>query len=157
MSEIIIMAAKPSDELIGCYEILKKNSVHIVFTSNNLTKEEKIDSVKIKNEFPYIKNIFLLNSAPPPLLSKDNTFYFPHPIYERYYERRILGMRGEEFFRDGFNVYFYLIDMDAPFICRYKNYEERNKALKRVYPKVYETFSKSDKQYYIGMDKWINI
>ncbi len=150
----VIMAPHPDDEIIGCFEILKKGNCVVNFTTK-LNKERAEECLNLRNHFD-VKFIYFQYSVPPAFLSIKNTFYFPHPIYETHPEHRLLGQHGERLLRNGYNVIFYSTIMNAPFIFETPFSEEKKKVLNLLYPSQ-KSLWEYDYKYFLfsGYDKWL--
>lgn len=156
MSEHVIIAPHPDDEIIGCGEILMKNEkTVIVYTDPDIDEERKKEAVKLKETFRNVKAQMFLKSIPSHLLSKENTFYFPDPIYETHHEHRKQGVIGEEMARNGFDVVFYSVNMQAPYTHSVE-FEGKEEALDKIYPSQ-KTLWEYEKKYVLfeGRCKWI--
>jgi hypothetical protein len=69
MSESIIVAPHPDDEIIGCYEILKKEKCIIIYYGETELKRRE-ESMKLKNFISNVSVQLFLNSIPIPFLKK---------------------------------------------------------------------------------------
>jgi len=128
----VIIAPHPDDEIIGCFEILKKHKTIIIYSAD-IDQERRLESMKLK-EFVNVKVQLFLDSIPTHFLNPKTTLYFPDPIYEVHPEHRKWGVIGESVARSGFNVIFYSVNMQAPYIHEIKNPEEKEELLQNVYP-----------------------
>ncbi len=167
MSELIIVAPHPDDELIGCYEILKKNKTSpIIIYTENFNDKRKEETLKLKKYFNTKAQLFL-RSVPPQFLKEENTFYFPDPIYEIHPAHRTQGSIGESLARQGLDVIFYNTNMNAPYIHEVtypvdelvkmdSDYPSKKKILDEVYPSQSDMW-KYEARYYLfeGRCKWI--
>lgn len=168
MNELIIIAPHPDDELIGCWEILKKKekSPIIIYTEemNEIRKEE---TLSFKKHFTVKAQLFL-KSIPPMFLKKENTFYFPDPIYETHPAHRTQGSIGESLARSGLDVIFYSTNMLAPYIHeitiplkevfaqKNRTINPKEEILNTIYPSQKDLW-KHEKKYILfeGRCKWI--
>lgn len=150
----IIVAPHPDDEIIGCFEILKKHK-SIVIYSADIDQDRRIEAIKLK-EFVDIKAQLFLESIPNPFINNKSTLYFPDPIYEVHPDHRRWGIIGESIARLGFNVIFYSVNMQAPYIHETKKPILKEKLLQDVYPSQCDMW-KYDKKYILfeGRCKWI--
>jgi len=157
MSETVIIAPHPDDEIIGCYDILS-NEFHnpiIVYTSE-IAKERQEETRKLREVFPNIKIQMYCYNIPPNLLNNSNTFYFPHPTYELHPDHRMQGSIGENLARQGIDVIFYSTNMNAPFIHEVTTPNEKLRILNEIYPSQSDLW-KYDHKYFLfeGRCKWL--
>jgi hypothetical protein len=150
----IIVAPHGDDEIIGCYEILIKERVIVVYVGNS-DDDRKRETRNVSDYFD-IKAQYYTRQIPPQLLSKENKFYFPDPIYETHPSHRLEGMVGESFARSGFDVTFYSTNMSAPYIHEAKVPSEKEDALNTCYPSQ-KSLWEYEKKYILfeGYCKWI--
>jgi hypothetical protein len=150
----IIIAPHGDDEIIGCYEVLIKERVIIVYVGN-LDDKRKVETKNLCEHFD-IKAQYYTRQIPPQLLSRENKFYFPDPIYEIHPNHRLEGMVGESFARSGFDVIFYSTNMNAPYIHEVPVPSEKEKTLNSCYPSQ-KSLWESEKKYILfeGYCKWI--
>lgn len=154
--ETIIISPHPDDECIGCYEILTSDIVKplIIYTSE-ISNERKAEALELRNHVD-IKGQMFLSSIPPKFLHPSNTFYFPHPIYETHPDHRLQGMAGEQLARAGYDVIFYITEMNAPFKFECKESDKKRELLNKVY-KTQSDMWKYEHKYFLfgGYDKWL--
>ena len=157
MSDIIIVAPHPDDECIGCFEILtdSKNYSKIIIVYTNFDESRMKESLNLKT-YTRVKHQFFNRSIPPNLLDKENTFYFPDPIYETHPAHRLQGSIGEQLLRSGFDVIFYSVNMQAPYCHEVSDPSKKETLLNNVYPSQIDLW-KYDKKYILfeGRCKWI--
>lgn len=155
--EIVIIAPHADDEIIGCFEILRSNKCAIVYTER-MSPERQKEIMTLKNYLDNPIMQFFLSQVPQSLMNPDNTYYFPDPIYEFHPAHRKQGHLGEQMLRDGFNVIFYSIQMNAPYIHELKEgtMVEKMSLLDNVYPSQMSLWN-NDAKYYLfeGRNKWI--
>ena len=89
-------------------------------------------------------------------MKKENTFYFPDPIFETHPCHRAHGAVGESFARGGFDVVFYTTNMTAPYVHEVKNPTLKDAKLSKCYPSQKDLW-KYEKKYILfeGYCKWI--
>jgi len=157
MSDIVIVSPHSDDEVISSFEILtdSENNSNIVVVYTNFDKDRMKESLNLK-AYTKVKHQFFNKSIPPILLNKENTFYFPDPIYETHPEHRLQGSIGEQLLRNGFNVIFYSINMQAPYCHKVSDPLKKETLLNNVYPSQ-KGLWKYDKKYILfeGRCKWI--
>ena len=155
--ETIIIAPHADDEIIGCFEILNRGKCSIVYTER-CSSERRDEVMNLKAHCENVKMQFFLSQVPQPLMHPDNTFYFPDPIYEFHPAHRKQGHLGEQMLRDGYNVIFYSIQMNAPYIHELSQeiIKEKVLLLDTVYSSQMELWN-NDAKYYLfeGRNKWI--
>ncbi len=153
--QTIIIAPHPDDEIIGCYEILKKSVNPIIIYSGNTEAARREETLKLKDYIKIKLQIFLM-SVPLPMISPDSVFYFPDPIYETHPIHRQYGLMGEQLARSGMNVFFYTTNMTAPYIHETKNPDKKEELLNNVYPSQ-KSLWEYDKKYILfeGYCKWV--
>jgi hypothetical protein len=155
MGESIIVAPHPDDEIIGCYEILKKEKCIIIYSGETELKRRE-EAMKLKEYCESVSIQLFLNNIPPSMLKKENTFYFPNPETEIHPLHRQYGNMGEMLARSGENVTFYTTTMNVPWIHEVKDWEEKEKLLNNVYPSQ-KSLWEWEKKYILfeGKIKWI--
>ena len=158
MEDHIIISPHADDEIIGTYEILTDSKIKpiIIYTERMLDKRKQ-ETLKLRDHVN-IKIQLYLYSVPPNLLNLNlnNTFYFPHPIYETHPSHRAQGFVGEQLARQGFNVIFYITEMNAPFKYECKNSDKKKELLELVYPSQSDLWKYENKYFlFSGYDKFI--
>jgi len=130
----LIIAPHPDDEIIGCYEILERESNILVLYSSDVDVHRKEEALKLKDEIQNVKGQLFQNSIPPPFLSKKETttFYFPDPVNEIHPTHRAWGINGESLARSGFDVIFYTTIMNVPYIHEV-NSDKKESLLNKIY------------------------
>ena len=151
-----IIAPHADDEIIGCYEVLIKpfEGETIVLFPNDLSMSQATKSAKLFNfQIGSTFDLGVYNSISSDLNIK---FYFPDPIYELHPEHRKWGGYGEVLARMGWDVSFYVTNMNAPYIREVKNSSGKQEALNQCYP-LKQTLWYSDYKYFLfeGQCKWI--
>lgn len=154
----VIVAPHVDDECIGCYGIISDESklVHIVYgeSPGMIRKDE---ALALKSELINIKSQhFSCHSIPPVFLNPKTTFYFPDPYFEIHPLHRQWGAIGESLLRNGLDVIFYSVIMNAPYIFEVKNWFKKREMLDKIYPSQSDLW-KSDAKYYLfeGRTKWM--
>lgn len=152
--KIVIWAPHPDDEVIGCYEVLIKTCPIIIY-SGNTENDRREEAMKLREHVDIGPQLFLM-TVPPNLLKKDNTFYFPDPIEEWHPDHREAGFLGEQLARNGYDVVFYSVNMQARYIHRTPDREGKKGLLDKVYVSQKDLW-KYDNKYYLfeGYCKWI--
>ena len=157
-AEVIIIAPHPDDEIIGCYSILtNKDLSPIIIYTENISNERREEALKLKDFIPNIKVQLFQKTIPGHLLNPNNTYYFPDPTYEFHPAHRMSGAIGETFLREmKYNIIFYNVNMQAPYIFEVKNKDEKKKLLDDVYSSQSDLW-KNDAKYYLfeGYCKWL--
>lgn len=151
--EEIIVAPHYDDEIIGCFEILERRPI-VFYTEPDDPRRGEAE--KLFKEKRLVKAQYFSFNIPPNLLDPSNTYYFPDPVYEIHPSHRKWGAVGESMLRSGFNIIFYSIQMNAPYIHEVENYIEKWKLLDSVYPSQKSLWN-HDKKYYLfeGRCKWL--
>jgi len=152
--EVLIIAPHCDDEIIGCYEVLKKHKSIIIYTEEADTKRK--EEAKNLRKYIDIKSQLFLRTIPESFINKDTTLYFPDPINEIHHAHRLQGIVGEQLVRAGLDVIFYSVNMLAPYCHEVENSVEKEKVLNSVYPSQSDLW-KYDKRYILfeGRCKWI--
>lgn len=154
MSQVVIVAPHPDDEIIGLFEILEKTNPIIIY-SGDLEESRRQASLKLKDSF-LIKAQLFLNMIPQTFINKEHTLYVPDPIYEVHPKHRYWGLIGESIARSGVDVIFYTISMNTPYIHEVKESKRKEELLNKVYPDQADLW-KYEKKYILfeGRCKWI--
>lgn len=155
--KIIIVSPHCDDELIGLFEILPIKGIDkeafIIYT-NNTEHYRKIESEKLSDFF----NVTLIHfyAIPTDLLRYNYIYYFPDPIYEYHPHHRLMGQYGEKLLRDKYDVIFYSINMQTPYIHQVSDHSYKEDILNTVYPSQKDLWT-HDKKYILfeGRCKWI--
>ena len=159
--QVTIVAPHPDDEIIGCWEVLKKSRYSSVIYVEKVNPEREKDSHDITDLFSVCGFHILkgdYNELRKEVLKilKTNRLYFPDPFFETHPAHRAIGAIGEEFLRKGGDVVFYSTNMLAPYIHEVKNPDSKFLALNSLYFSE-RSLWESDKRYYLfeGYCKWI--
>lgn len=113
--QVVIVAPHCDDELIGCYSVLKTNDYCNIVYTTNMRNSRREEATKLRDHFN-VRQFFVNYDIPPILIEKENTFYFPDHINENHPDHRKAGMIGEKLLRDGYDVIFYTIQKNTPYI-----------------------------------------
>jgi hypothetical protein len=132
MPQVVIVAPHPDDEIIGLFEILETSSPIIIY-SGDLEESRRQTVLKLKDTISIKAQIFL-NTIPSTFINKEHIIYVPDPIYEIHPKHRYWGVIGESIARAGFDVIFYSIMMNAPYIHEVKESKKKEELLTKVYP-----------------------
>ncbi len=159
--ETVIVSPHPDDELIGCYSIFKKakeinETINVVYT-NEMDKERREETLKLKEYFS-VRQFFVNNiDIPPLLLNKSNIIYVPDHINEYHSAHRMAGINGEKLARQGYNVVYYSIQKNVPYIFELNNKQikEKEEILDYVYSSQ-KSLWKYEKKYILfeGFMRW---
>ncbi|GIU69119.1 MAG: hypothetical protein KatS3mg002_0355 [Candidatus Woesearchaeota archaeon] len=152
----VIISPHGDDEIIGCFEILKNlnNEIEIVYG------EDCEESKYVCYDLPNIKKYYLElydYTLPPHLLNPSYTFYFPDPFTEKHHDHILWGHYGEKLLRiHNYNVIFYSINMEARYVHKVSNPQEKESWLNKYY-KSKSSLWKMDHKYFLfeGYCKWI--
>lgn len=156
-NRIVICVCHPDDEIIGCYKHVTndENPPVILYMDTTISEERRQEALKLK-EFTKISIQMFCNSIPPIFLNLSTKFYFPDPIYEIHPDHRRLGAMGEAYLRNKFDVTFYSINMNSPYIYETKNSQKKEELLNQIYPSQ-KSLWEYEKKYILfeGYNKWI--
>ncbi len=155
-SELVIISPHFDDEIIGCYEIIINPIIKPVIIYMQDDEKRKLESLKLKDELDNIKIQLFQKSIPYTFINPNNVLYFPDPVFEFHPDHRKWGAIGEDYLRQGMNVVFYSINMQAPYIHEVKESNQKEELLNTVYPSQKDLW-KMDKKYVLfeGRCKWI--
>lgn len=157
MSDIIIIAPHPDDEIIGCYGVLEKyhneRKIAVIY-GPDCENERKEEMTKLKNYYSCHQAV--QNIVPQYLVQKENTFFFPDPVNEIHPDHRKWGIIGEDLARRGLDVIFYTIQMNVPYIHKINDPNNKESILNDVYPSQ-KSLWEYEKKYILfeGYCKWI--
>lgn len=151
----IIVAPHPDDEIIGTYEILKKDDPIIIIYDGETDADRREKALKLKEHVKVSHQMFL-KTIPTTFFNENHTFYIPDPIYETHPLHRRWGFLGEQLAREKMNVIFYNTIMNAPYIHECINPDDKLDLLNKIYPDQ-ESLWKYDHTYFLfeGYNKWI--
>jgi len=152
----IIIAPHPDDELIGCFDIIRKKEPCMIIYGGETESKRREETKEVKEFFDNVVGQLFLMNVPAHLLTKENTFYFPDPIYETHPLHRYYGMLGESIARSGKDVIFYSTNMNSPYIHEVKEPDEKERYLNIIYPSQ-KSLWEYEKKYILfeGYCKWI--
>jgi hypothetical protein len=152
----IIIAPHYDDEIIGCYEVLVNEMFKPIIVYMQDDEERKKESLELKKHIDRIQVQLFQKSIPPFALNKENILFFPDPVYEVHPDHRKWGAQGEELLRQGLNVIFYSVNMQAPYIHDVKDFKKKRHMLEKIYPSQ-KNLWKFENKYFLfeGRCKWI--
>lgn len=152
----VIIAAHPDDEIIGCYEVLQKEKHIIIIYGVDTLQNRRNEAMKLKEHIEGVKVQMFQSNIPMTMINHQHKFYFPDPIYETHPRHRELGMAGELYARNGFDVTFYNTTMNAPYIHESGRSDMKRVLLNEVYPSQKDLW-KYEHKYFLfeGYSKWI--
>lgn len=150
----VIIAPHPDDEIIGCYEVLMKEKVVIIYDTT-IPQVRREEALKLKDYVDIEVQLFL-QTIPNTFINPFTTIYVPDPFFEIHPSHRRWGVIGESIARSGFDVVFYTTAMNTPYIYETKDYEKKEELLNNVYPSQKDLWA-YEKKYVIfeGRNKWI--
>lgn len=155
--DLVIIAPHPDDEIIGAYETLVEpsNKITVIYSGDTESKRRE-EALKLREHFTTVKAQLFQTTIPQPYLQRNTTFYFPDPIYEIHPDHRQWGFIGESLARGGFDIIFYSVIMNAPYIHKVNDTNKKEELLNKVYPSQKDLW-KYDKKYVLfeGKCKWI--
>ena len=158
MSDHIIVAPHADDEIIGCHEVITNPDLKpIIIYTEDMDEERKEETLTLRDHCE-LKVQLYLKQVPPNLLdpAMNNTYYFPHPIYETHPAHRLNGIVGESMARNGFKVIFYSTEMNVPFKYECRRPKGKLQLMNDVYPSQ-QSLWKHDHKYWLfsGYDRWV--
>lgn len=157
--EIIIIAPHCDDEIIGCFEIMRRYPTTIYFMEE-MEEQRVSEANNLRSLFP-IQSVNFSSKIPKKYTSfteRDRIqLFFPDPIYETHPMHRKWGHVGETYLRNGFDVIFYNTNMKAPYIREIRDWKRKRDSLNTIYPSQSDLWSGGNGQYYLfeGYNKWI--
>lgn len=158
---VTIVAPHPDDEVIGCWEVLKKSRYSSILYVEKVSPEREKDSLDISDlfsvcSFGLYKGDYDRLREDIDKIQSDSKLYFPDPHFETHPAHRAIGAIGEEFLRKGFDVVFYSTNMLAPYIHEVKNPKAKLWDLERLYSSE-KSLWEYDHKYFLfeGYCKWI--
>jgi len=154
--EHVIIAPHYDDEIIGCWEILNNPLVKPIIIYMQDNKDRQNEAIKLKTFIERVQIQLFQRSIPSHFLNPSNVLYFPDHIFEFHPDHRKWGATGEEYLRQGLNVIYYSINMQAPYIHEVKDFKGKRHLLEKVYPSQ-KSLWKNEAKYYLfeGYCKWI--
>lgn len=133
--EFVIISPHPDDEIIGNFEVLMNPLIKpIIIYTENVEQKRREEALKLKTFLDNIQVQMFQKSIPTMFLNPNNILYFPDHIHETHPMHRKWGAIGEDLFRQGFNVVFYSIAMNSPYIHEVKEFKQKRHLLEKVYP-----------------------
>lgn len=155
----VIVAPHPDDEIIGCYKVLMESKKCMIIYDGETLPDRREEVTKLKDSFStYGFGQLFLKSIPSNLMTPENVFYFPDPIYETHPLHRQWGNLGESLARTKMNVIFYTINKLTPYISELNSLQikEKEELLNKVYPSQ-KSLWEYEKKYILfeGYCKWI--
>lgn len=126
----IILSPHADDELIGLFEFLEKGMIDMVRYLEPMEQRRKKEAENLCIHYG-IKVSFRSDLEG---LEEYDRLFFTDPIYEVHPAHRKWGMEGEKLLRNGRDVIFYSVNMQAPYIHEVKNAKRKNMLLNRFYP-----------------------
>jgi hypothetical protein len=155
-SDIIIIAPHYDDEIIGCWEVISNPIIKPIVIYMQDDEERKKESLKLKTHIENIQVQLFQKSIPNMFLNPNNVLYFPDPIFEFHPDHRKWGAEGEKLLRQGLNVVFYNVNMQAPYIHEVKDIKGKKRLLEKVYPSQ-KSLWKYEYKYFLweGYCRWI--
>jgi len=150
----IIITPHPDDEIIGCYEILKKEKCCVIYVGD-IEGSRREEALKLRDHVDLSMQLFL-NNVPDPFMNDQSTLYFPDPHFEIHPKHRMWGAIGEQILRQGINVVFYNTVMNAPYIHEVNDVSDKEDLLNKVYPSQ-KTLWEYEKKFVLfeGRNKWM--
>lgn len=147
LKRILIVAPHGDDEIIGCYEIIKKCNEKGIQVLVSYCGEEQQHKENNPLQIVTARQVFL---------QKDMLYLFPDPIYETHPKHRKLGHDGESLLRIGYNVAFYSVNMQAPYIREVSNPASKKEMLDLYYPEKASLWEQ-DYKYFLfeGQCMWL--
>lgn len=155
-SETIIISPHFDDEILGMYSILMNPLIKPIIIYMQNDENRKKESLQLKKEIDNIQIQLFQKSIPTTFLNPNNVLYFPDHIYEFHPDHRKWGAYGEELLRQGLNVIFYSINMNAPYIHNINDPNGKRRLLEKVYPSQ-KSMWKFEHKYFIweGRYRWL--
>lgn len=165
MKNVIIVAPHEDDEIIGCFEVLRKRAIEgldtrVLYpgTPQEVSWPEEARMMNPLRIVPITGKICMEYFEIPTeeLINSDIVFFFPDPRHEMHPAHRRYSAIGEALLRKGVNVFFYSVNMHAPYIRETTGVEEKRDMLELYYSHKNDLW-KWDHKYFLfeGQVKWI--
>lgn len=142
---VVIFAPHADDEIIGCFNILSKNTgqTTVLFNTQAAFDEAAISS----KQFGFTRGLIskwrdFMNKR------KEIHFFFPNPFTEYHPLHKSIGEYGLVFLRVGLSVYFYSTNMNTNNLIELENSEDKKNALNKCYPQKSDLW-KNDWKYFL--------
>lgn len=156
-NRIVIVAPHVDDECIGCFSILsdESKSISIVYSTRaDVIRRE--EALSLKSKFNNVTSQFFSESIPPVFLNPKTTLYFPDPIFEVHPLHRMYGALGENLLRQGLDIIFYSVNMQAPYIFEVEHWMKKKEILDEVYPSQKDLWNNDSRYFFFeGYNKWL--
>jgi len=168
VKNLIVVAPHPDDELIGCFELITRRAVvskqTTVLYPNTTTMPTWTTFSSLRSPGGPLELLPVVGSdcerylTPDEYLRTRSQFLFPDPVYETHPEHRRLGAVGEKLLREGVDVLFYSVNMQAPYIREVKNPSGKEQALDFYYSEKGDLWE-WDHRYFLfeGQCRWVII
>jgi len=157
----VIISPHCDDEIIGCFEVLAKSKWSSIWYVEKVEKSREDDALQISdvlnvNSMDFFRGNYDRLRKRIKSLKERTRYYFPDPYFETHPAHRAIGAIGEEFLRKGFNVLFYSVNMEAPYIREVKNSGDKERCLNYLYYSE-RSLWETEKKFILfeGTCKWI--
>ena len=155
MSDTVIVAPHPDDEIIGCFSILDNPDIKPLIIYTELVDKLRQKEVQVIRNYFTIKGQIFCQSIPSMFMTPKTTFYFPGPD-ELHPAHRKQAAIGEELARQGLNIIFYTTNMNVKWIREIENFNKKKEMLDKIYSSQSDLW-KYDYKYFLfeGACKWL--
>jgi len=145
----VIIAPHVDDEVIGCYDILNnpKNKCIIVYSDFDITAKRANEMLAVKNEFENIMMFYRAREIPQMMLDGKHLLHFPDPHFETHPDHKLIGNKGMELFHKGLPIFFYSVNMEAPYIYKVKDPGDKQGKMNMLFQSQKEMWAYEAKYY----------
>ena len=125
----IILAPHADDAIIGCWSIIKKPFVYVLYNDEDTLIEAAQFIAQFNLKAGLILDLISL------IRKRENAIiYAPNPFTELHPLHKEIGMRAYRLAQSGLKVVFYSTNMNTNSLVELEDYKSKKKALEMFYP-----------------------